>query len=270
MRLEDLVEYKTSKSVRSIDDLDSNKITFVMHKNGVLQFRKNQIGSFLVGADEEHLQYLPEVKTEFRFSLAKIPGEILGTVISFFKRVVNEKNGAEAMVQIFWDDTKHKYFIHCCEQDVSGASVTFKRDIKLEKEHILVADIHSHNTMDAFFSGTDNRDEKEDRLYGVCGKLNTKKVQVLFRAGCAGNYVNVKPEKVFSFIPTKTYEFPSNWMSKIKYIPIIEKTSRHADLDRAYGFGQYDLFGAPIYDDNSRCPWCGQSLKKKTRKGVDY
>ena len=34
-------------------------------------------------------------------------------------------------------------------------------------------DIHSHNTMGAFWSGTDNADEKETRLFGVLGKITS-------------------------------------------------------------------------------------------------
>lgn len=268
MKLEDLVEYKTSKTVRGLNDLDSNKITFVMHKNGVLQFRKNKIGSFLVDADEEHLKYLPEVETGFKFALPKVPGEILGTIISFFKRVVKEKKGAEAMVQIFWNDIKRSYFIHCCDQNVSGASVKFKRNVDLEKKYILVADIHSHNSMDAFFSGTDDGDEKEDRIYGVIGKLNTNSVKILLRAGCGGNYVDLKPESIFEFMPTRSYEFPISWMRKVKHAPPI---SRHANLDKMFGFGN-GFEGVKIYrdDNDNRCPFCGRFMKKKKEDYYGY
>ena len=81
-------------------------------------------------------------------------------MIAFFKEI-NCKHGTEVMVQVYWDKDNKKYFIHCPEQTVSKASISYKRDIELDKKCLLAADFHSHNTMGSFFSGTDDGDEKQ-------------------------------------------------------------------------------------------------------------
>ena len=51
-------------------------------------------------------------------------------------------------------------------------------------------DIHSHCYYPAFFSETDNKDEKGNRIYGVIGSLD-KRPQLLLRAGTGGCFVEI-------------------------------------------------------------------------------
>ena len=54
---------------------------------------------------------------------------------------------------------------------------------------VKVADIHSHNEKDAFFSSIDDADEKGNCLYGVMGRFDMPEPKQLFRAGTGGKYV---------------------------------------------------------------------------------
>jgi PRTRC genetic system protein A len=63
-------------------------------------------------------------------------------------------------------------------------------------EHVLV-DLHSHNSMPAFFSSKDDRDEENGfRIYAVVGHLNTTP-QIKVRVGVFGCWMVVRPSLVF-------------------------------------------------------------------------
>ena len=82
-------------------------------------------------------------------------------------------------------------------------------------------DFHSHNTMPAVFSGTDNADEKETRLYAVAGRLNRTFPEITVRAGCAGKFIPLNPEDVFEggffdSCPENRKENIRHWGTEIK------------------------------------------------------
>jgi PRTRC genetic system protein A len=62
--------------------------------------------------------------------------------------------------------------------------------------HEAVVDIHSHNSMPAFFSRTDDQDEKAGfRLYAVVGRLDTEP-EILVRVGIFGHFSVISASSV--------------------------------------------------------------------------
>ena len=199
------------------DMIDGNN--YVVGKDGLYLVRKNAIGLFVTKADK--IPFIDDDKNPvegFHMALEnKLPHEMLLQTISFFKKVVNEKGNAEAMIQVLLkeEEDTSEYFMNIADQEVSGAFVKFKRDANLEEANTLVLDIHSHNTMNAFFSATDNADEKEARIYGVIGKLNQDWPDMKFRAGDGkGGWIELDPFDVFE-TPDVDVAVPEEWMSKV-------------------------------------------------------
>jgi PRTRC genetic system protein A len=185
------------------------KINYVLAGNGGVEIRENEIGIF--SAVTKKVPGLDFVKEGLLMKLPKIPLPILFQVISFFKDV-NKEYGSEAIVQIYWDRQKKEYFCFCPRQEVGGASVDFKRDKEKEKKYLLVADVHSHDEMSAFFSGTDDRDEKETRLFGVVGNIKDPLPDIQFRAVSGNGSVEVSLEDIFE----TRQEYPKSWFKQIK------------------------------------------------------
>lgn len=185
------------------------KINYVLAGNGGVEIRENEIGVF--SAVTKKVPGLEPVKEGLNMRLPKIPLSILLQIISFFKDV-NLRYESEAIVQIFWDRQKKEYFCSCPKQEVSGASVDFKRDKEKEKRYLLVADVHSHNDMDAFFSFTDDKDEKETRLFGVVGNVDKALPDIQFRASSGNSSIEVSLEDVFDL----KREYPKLWLKQIK------------------------------------------------------
>ncbi len=185
-------------------------ITYVAASNGLFEVRQNAIGVFSRKVDG--VPDMGEVAEGFRWGLPKIPWALFEQAVAFFKAVMKRHGGAEAYIQLFFDKTEGTYFAHVPKQYVSGGHVSFDRDVELEAKHILVMEAHSHNTMSAFFSGTDNADEQADRLFMVMGKLDERAPQVLVRCAMGGQHVPLTIEETFE-VPADNV--PQSWLDQV-------------------------------------------------------
>jgi PRTRC genetic system protein A len=76
-------------------------------------------------------------------------------------------------------------------QDRGGDGVTY------ERLPDTVLDIHSHGMIEAFCSGTDNRDEQGLKLYAVIGRVDMLMPEVKLRVGIYGYFAPIEFEEVF-------------------------------------------------------------------------
>ena len=124
----------------------------------------------------------------FHWKLPQIPSTMYEAIKMFFRNV-NKYYETEALVWLVWDDTAKKYAVVVPEQSVSKVSVQTEAELLSVHRVVKVADIHSHNEKDAFFSSIDDADEKGNCLYGVMGRFDMPEPKQLFRAGTGGKYV---------------------------------------------------------------------------------
>jgi len=211
--------------------IDGNN--YIIARDGLYLVRKNQIGKFitLLAPTEMPVPLTSDKKPVEGFHMSienKIPYEFLLKTVAFFKKVYKEKKGAEAVLQIFYNRTDEAYFFHIDDQGVSGGGAEMDRSAELERTHLLIADIHSHNSMAAFFSGTDNRDEKEARIYGVMGRLDQPWPEIKFRAGDGtGGWMDMLPFQVFETPEIGVVEVPDEWMEKVHKPSKYRETSHY-------------------------------------------
>ena len=224
---------RTFFGMPSHDELiDGNN--YVIGADGLYMVRKNRVGLFTTKVAETNGSKIPLVGNGkqpvegFQMTIEnKIPYNFLLQTIAFFKKVLTEKKGAEAVVQIFYNTENDSYFFNIDQQGVSGGGAEMDRDADLETTHILVADIHSHNNMAAFFSATDNRDEKEARVYGVVGKVGNPWPDIKFRAGDGkGGWIDLTAYQVFA-TPDVEVEVPTEWMDKVHTPANYKKVSKY-------------------------------------------
>lgn len=141
-----------------------------------------------------------EGSVEFELTAPKIPWAIVEKSIELFR-----KNPTyEFAVQIFYDVEEKTYSIYVPEQECGRAQVVFHRNFEMEEKKVLVMDIHSHASFHAFFSSTDNEDEKGIRLYMVIGNLDQPKCSFKIRAGMAGTFGDMALADVFSMQEVQT------------------------------------------------------------------
>jgi hypothetical protein len=200
-----------------------------LFKNNWYLLRKNSIGTFLrPDRKEQHTYGLPVgPPPSFSFGLPKVPANILKWQISFYRKIMATMNDAEAYCSIMFDPQEQEYFIFVPHQKVSKASVNW-RPAERDEQHptcIPVLCCHSHNSMSAYFSSTDDADEKSDMLYMVMGTLNKSPTYSLRASAGGKECLKLNVSEIFEFseefptweslFATSDYEVPQMWLDRV-------------------------------------------------------
>lgn len=250
------IKYFVDKDEPNPDDY--SRVNYILRGDGLWEVRQNKIGRFCVHRFTGSVSGFPEehnLEEGFELSLPKIPRKLLDQIVAFFRRLT-EDHDFEAYVQIFWNPEEEKYFLFCPEQKVSKGRVRYEPS-ELISKNVLVCEIHSHNSMPAFFSNVDDDDEKKrgDRFFGVVGNLHTLSptIKLSFIIG-GGKRVFLEVEDLFKDEP-----FPSEWLDKITYIDRkqnseLQKHSRQPKFPSRQPYwqgGQSEMFsGEEEYEEN--------------------
>lgn len=204
--------------IEKIPENCAKKVCYVLQGDGLWERRINALGTFYTHKEKFQVAGLHSHMEEgWELNVPKIPVEILISIVSFFRKI-NKKFDSEVFVQVFYDTEKEEYIAHVPKQEVSGASVVYVNDEDFDLTNkILVFEVHSHNTMGAFWSSIDDADEKSDRFYGVIGKVNQYYPEMLIRLSVGGERSDIDIEDIFEVSTDKTYaeNFPAEWLTKV-------------------------------------------------------
>lgn len=204
--------------IEEIPEDCKKKVVYVLQGNGFWERRTNRVGTF---TSHIHRFKVPglnsNLKETWELNVPRIPAKILVQIVSFFRKIHRTYN-SEVFVQVFYDFETGEYFPHVPKQTVSGASVHYVNEFAHDSNKSLVFEIHSHNTMSAFFSGTDDADEKSDRFYGVVGRLDQYFPEMKLRLSVGGRFQEVDVDELFDIDQNETHYaevFPAEWMGKV-------------------------------------------------------
>ena len=127
------------------------------------------------------------------------PGrQYLQAIIAYFKKQMP----VEAMCQLMFDHRSGEFYLRVPDSvTASMVDVSASFPMLLDPHKEIIATFHSHNSMPAFFSPTDDAAEMDQiGLFGVIGRLDTEKPQVLLRAVYEGSEKYISPEKFFEVV----------------------------------------------------------------------
>lgn len=146
------------------------------------------IGEFKV--DSEGRQVITNV--DFSLKIPKIPYSLLRVIIDDFKSHPTE----ERIFQVRWDVLAKEYVIvKPTEFRSSKCAIEYVfENIPSQLKPIL--EIHSHNTMQAYFSKTDDNDELLHGFYGVVGTVDAEPT-MRFRVGMEGFFTEIPTYRLF-------------------------------------------------------------------------
>ena len=193
----------------------------IVEDNGVFfRVQETPIGVFRVRQDRAESE-----DNSFIYKLPKIPAKIWRAVVNFFK-YLSAQFCVEGVVQIAYDTVKEEWKVLVPEQTVSQVSVNYDPQLAISTTAysdgmVLVADIHSHNRMAAFFSSVDDNDERGVRLFGVFGNHRGTSYDILLRAGAGGRFCRIPAEDILEGFEnryndaSKSNSFPLDWLTKV-------------------------------------------------------
>ena len=175
----------------------------------IYEMRKTEQGEFI--APKNKVTEFQQVRAGFTPALPKIPMWLLGQIVSFFRSYMKDGEECEALAQIYWDKKAKEFFAYIPKQTVCKDEI--EADLSGcpyddETRYLCYADIHSHNSMEAFFSAKDDQDERGTGLYFVVGELDRFFPSLKARISCGGSFVAIDPATVIEGLEQP---FPEEW-----------------------------------------------------------
>ena len=222
-------EYETVVSTTGLIPTETARnSTMVVCGNGTYLVRKNPIGVFVRQVTKNPMPGLPDGPSEGSFvrHLPVIPETILQTQVNFYREVMKRHNEAESYTMILWDLQTLSYLLVCPKQRISKGGVKYDLGTEWSPDRYMpVVSCHSHNTMGAFWSGTDDADEKGDMCYMVMGTLDKSVPTFKIRASVAGGQAkDLSLENLFETTSLaweerspqwNTGDFPQEWLDNL-------------------------------------------------------
>ncbi|HYE78270.1 MAG TPA: hypothetical protein VEI97_09805, partial [bacterium] len=258
--------YKIFAGPTDLQNLEK-PLTWFLAGNGLVPVRQTPLGLFVGKGTGPAVPGLPSLLPELRLNCPKLPWEGLVQVVAFF-RDISDKIKAEAMVQFFWDPSANggqgDYIAYVPPQLVSGGGVHHAGHFDPEGKCWHILDIHSHHTMGAFWSATDDADEArfEGRLYGVVGNIDRSIPDIKWRTRVGGAFVDLSLEDVVDLSQAPTVHVE-------KDIPLADclKAAGTAKDNTHFTF-RFDPFQNATYPDSWRKAVLDlDDLQRRFRKG---
>ena len=208
----------------------SDKVICLIPSNDgrIYELRKMEQGEFI--APKNNVVDFSEIRAGFTPALPKIPAQLMGQIIAFFRTFMTENEENEALALIYWDKAENRFFAYVPKQSVCKEEVEANlHDCPYDDEerYICYADIHSHNSMDAFFSGKDDRDERSVGLYFVLGELDHFYPTLKARIFCGDSFIPIDPAEVIEGLEQP---FPQEWLEQVSVRSALPKKEKKRSL----------------------------------------
>jgi proteasome lid subunit RPN8/RPN11 len=228
-----MVEYYTSykEAMKS-----KQPIRYAIAGNGLVVIESNVFGTFWTPvAKDTKISGLNPVKPGFQLIAPKLSLELYYKIISFLKQA-HRKYNSEALVFIYYDPQNKTYEIVVPEQEVTGASVDYKKDSQFELDgKVVFMEIHSHPGVLCTPSATDDKDELDTRFFAVVSGMDQTVPAMNISLVCHGTRIFIDNiEDIFAFDSTD-------------YSTIINKKISRKTFSNV--FGRYSQ-GMPSWIDN--------------------
>lgn len=147
---------------------------YILASNGLFIEAENPIIAACIPVAECEVRGLAPMETKITLTYGSIPQRFWDLALDSFMADPHKEHYVAVTAAA-------GYHLYVPVQDKNGGSVTY------EVGENVVLDLHSHGCIGAWFSSTDNEDEKGLKLYGVVGKLDTAPV-VKLRIGVYGYF----------------------------------------------------------------------------------
>lgn len=166
--------------------------TYVFGANGLFVAGKNEIFKAIIPVqtikeEKRFVRGLGVIKPFF-FIEERVPNCLLHKMIGTSRWAMPN----EVLFYLDMDFITQSWMLTAPQQQCSPTSIR-----PLENRKYVPLEVHSHNSMPAFFSETDNRDETGLRLYGVLGRVDQPVVDFRLRVSIYGHYAFLPYQLVF-------------------------------------------------------------------------
>lgn len=188
---------------------------FVVAKDGLYLRKRSLLG--LSQTKVERVAHLPVGKAFLDYRLPKLPSELMGRVVGFFRTVYDHQR-TEALVLLLWQNDRFELLVPA--QSATSGSVRHRLDQRsLPEGSRLVGTIHSHGAFSAFASAIDADDEARlDGLHVVVGDLTRRTPSISAALVVDGHRFGARASQVLER-PVAIVPSPAEWLARVKVAP---------------------------------------------------
>lgn len=184
---------------------------FVVARDGLYLRKRSLLG--LSQTKVETIRHLPEASEFLEHALPRLPSELLGRTLGFFKAVYRERK-SEAIVLLLWGPTGFE--LAAPHQQVSGWSLKFTvAHGDIPERHRIIGTIHSHGAISAGASMVDETDEADrDGLHLVFGDMDRRHPSVSAAVVVDGRRWDVPPRAIAERVG-RAVDPPADWLARV-------------------------------------------------------
>mgnify|MGYP001795843538 FL=1 len=178
---------------RPLPESDAVGYQYVIGSNGIFVRAENRFFSACIPVSRCTIRGLKPVMMQFRLKMNCLNGNLLTAAYRDARRAVNQ-------------DGRLNELLYQLRQQPDGRLQMIKPKQRTTPTSIsswptaadsVICDLHSHGTMPAYFSETDNQDEQGLRLYAVIGNL-LRTPEICLRVGVYGYWQSLPVTAVFT------------------------------------------------------------------------
>jgi len=210
-----------------------DKFVQLIAENGAFAYKNTPFYEAVVKIEQP--AELAKLSQACRLRVPKVPWELFKKIENFFEKVY-EKHRSEAVVLLYVSPDKRAWRAMVPEQEVSASSVDYDlkkmpqfyeeggENGKESAKFFLFGSIHSHGTMDAFHSNTDDSDEMHfDGLHITIGSITSDTKSYATRFMIHGSaFPKLKLADAVAVPADPKFECEDGWMESVS-----EKTFAH-------------------------------------------
>lgn len=156
---------------------------YILAGNGIFVQAENSLRRVVVPIWHGTIKGLPSLSTKIGLKHPRLNGRALTKIIEHAQQRLD--------VEVVYHVTADMRIKSIATGTKSAVTFTNVPDNEV------ILEVHSHNTMPAGFSLTDNRYEQRFRFYAVVGNLH-KRPQVAFRLGVYGYHIPIPLNELFN------------------------------------------------------------------------
>lgn len=193
---------------------------YLVAADGIYLVRRTALFSAIVEAPR--VAGLAEETPSVRLFLPKLPRRLMEAIHGFFRAVHNRWEG-EAIVLLYYSPETRRFRVGIPPQSLrrNGSCGGWHTSLRTEygwhkrpEGFLKLGDAHSHGRLSAFFSDTDDRDDKEDGLRIVIGRLHKPRPDVAVSFIAGGTRFEFRPEAVMEKFSTPK-DPPPSWLRMV-------------------------------------------------------
>jgi PRTRC genetic system protein A len=194
---DNLVTYHILRS-DELPAYDAIGYQYIMAGNGLFIRTQTRFFTAVIPVKHAIVRGLPLLKDRFRLLVPKLPESLL-TAVFKDARLARRPDGDlnEVLYQFHHDGQTVQ--LKKPPQQATAVSVTSSTSNSTDEN--ILCDLHSHGNMAAFWSETDDMDERNGRLYAVIGKVDSDKPEMRLRVGIYGYWMSLPVTALFADNP---------------------------------------------------------------------